>query len=313
MEVKEIGFKSSKRDRDRRNYERYFGKDTSSQGHIPRYSSQVPRQPRAYGRRKQYYVPGIIVGVVLFGLLVVLISKIRLGTGDTDTSYNSHGTNYADGVHSSISYAQNEPSKSVCDGDPNSIPDYFGKDYVEINSNQPNFTEWDCRNIEGQSFSELDRLGRCGVAVAKLSRDMMPTGSREDIGSVKPSGWIQNKYPGIVDSQPPYLYNRSHLIAYALTGENANELNLITGTRYFNATTMLSWEEKVMKYLDYSDNHVLYRVTPYFKGNELLARGVEMEAYSVEDGGESLCFHVYIYNIQPGISLDYMTGNNWAQ
>ena len=146
-----------------------------------------------------------------------------------------------------------------------------------------------------------------------LDRTMMPAGERDDIGHIKSTGWVQNKYEGIVDSQPPYLYNRCHLIAYALTGQNANERNLITGTRYMNATTQRYWEKKVMRYLDDSDGHVLYRVTPYFKGNELLARGVEMEAYSVEDRGKSLCFHVFVYNIQPGIVLDYATGENWVE
>ncbi len=121
---------------------------------------------------------------------------------------------------------------------------------------------------------------------------------------------MQEKYEGIVDSDPPYLYNRCHLIAYALTGQNANELNLITGTRYMNVAAMLPWEEQVMRYLDDSENHVLYRVTPYFKGSELLARGVEMEAYSVEDEGQGVCFHVFIYNVQPGIVLDYSTGKS---
>ena len=143
-----------------------------------------------------------------------------------------------------------------------------------------------------------------------LDREMMPKEERSEIGSIKPSGWKQNKYPGIVDSDPPYLYNRSHLIAYALTGQNANELNLITGTRHFNAVAMLPYELKVMRYLDHSDNHVLYRVTPYFKAKELVARGVEMEAYSVEDNGDGVCYHVFVYNVQPGIEIDYMTGEN---
>ena len=153
-------------------------------------------------------------------------------------------------------------------------------------------------------------MGRCGTAYAMLDREMIPRQERSEIGSIKPSGWKQNKYPGIVDSDPPYLYNRSHLIAYALTGQNANELNLITGTRYFNTEVMLPYELKVMRYLDHSDNHVLYRVTPYFKGKELVARGVEMEAYSIEDNGEGVCFHVFVYNVQPGIEIDYMTGEN---
>ena len=172
---------------------------------------------------------------------------------------------------------------------------------------------WDIKNITGEYYSELDSLGRCGVAYAMLDRSMMPDEERGDIGEIKPTGWVQNKYAGIVQSDPPYLYNRCHLIAYALTGQNANELNLITGTRYMNASVMLPWEEQIMRYLDHSENHVLYRVTPYFKEEELLARGVEMEAYSVEDEGSGMCFHVFVYNIQPGIVLDYSTGENWAE
>ncbi len=204
-------------------------------------------------------------------------------------------------------------SESIVCSDPKSIPDYAGEDYIILNGGEPCFNEWDLENITGEHYSELDRLGRCGVAYAMLDRSMMPTGKRGDARHIKPSGWVQKKYEGIVDSEPPYLYNRSHLIAYALTGQDANELNLITGTRYMNATTMLPWEETVMRFLDDSDYHVLYRVTPYFKGNELLARGVEMEAYSVEDQGESICYHVFVYNVQPGIVLDYSTGDNRAE
>ncbi len=204
-------------------------------------------------------------------------------------------------------------SKSTCLVTPAKILPYSGENALILNDGMPNFTEWECANIVGQTFSELDDLGRCGTAMAMLHRSMMPTEERGAIGSVKPTGWVQNKYEGIVDSTPPYLFNRCHLIAYALTGENANELNLITGTRYMNVTAMLPWEEKVMRYLDRSENHVLYRVTPYFMGDDLLARGVEMEAYSVEDQGESLCFHVFIYNVQPGIYLDYKTGENWVE
>ena len=201
-------------------------------------------------------------------------------------------------------------SLSTVNSYPDCIPDYSGDDCIILGDGKPNFNAWDMENILGEHYSELDALGRCGTAYAMLDRSMMPTDERSGIGHIKPSGWVQKKYAGIVGSNPPYLYNRCHLIAYALTGQNANKLNLITGTRYMNATTMLSWEEQVMKYLDDSKNHVLYRVTPYFKGTELLARGVEMEAYSVEDDGESLCFHVFVYNVQPGIVLDYMTGDS---
>lgn len=202
-------------------------------------------------------------------------------------------------------------SQSIVDTDPDSIPEFRGEDYIVLNGNIPNFTEEDLKLASGEYYSELDNLGRCGTAFAVLDRSMMPTEEREGIGQIKPSGWNQNRYEGIVDSNPPYLYNRCHLIAYALSGENANEKNLITGTRYFNETSMLDFELQVMKYLDSSDNHVLYRVSPYFKDNELVARGVEIEAYSVEDNGASLCFHAFIYNHQPGIYIDYLTGENW--
>ena len=208
-------------------------------------------------------------------------------------------------------YEENDQgSQSIVESEPESIPDYSGDDYIILNDSIPGFNTWDMENISGEHFSELDSKGRCGVAYAMLDRTMMPTGKRGEIGHIKPSGWVQKKYEGIINSEPPYLYNRSHLIAYALTGQDANEKNLITGTRYMNAVTMLPWEEKVMKYLDTSEHHVLYRVTPYFKEEELLARGVEMEAYSVEDEGKALCYHVFIYNIQPGIELDYATGNS---
>lgn len=201
-------------------------------------------------------------------------------------------------------------SGSIVETAPESIPEFAGRDYVVLNDNMPNFTETDLQNITGESYSSLDSLGRCGTAVAMIDQSMMPTEERGSIGQVKPSGWVQAKYEGYVDSNPPYLYNRCHLIAYALTGQNANEENLITGTRYFNVTGMLPFEEQVMQYLDDSPNRVLYRVTPYFRDNELVARGVEMEAYSVEDDGEGVCFHVFVYNYQPGIEIDYRTGES---
>ncbi len=245
-------------------------------------------------RRRKIFVivTAVIATVLLIGFVVLKIlidrSEVRLP--------------------SAVEYG----SASIVDSDPGAIPDYSGEDHIVLNDNKPCFNSWDLAHITGEHYSELDRFGRCGVAYAMLDRSMMPDGERGDIGEIRPSGWVQKKYEGIVDCDPPYLYNRSHLIAYALTGQNANELNLITGTRYMNATTMLFWEEKVMEYIDGSFNHVLYRVTPYFKDDELLARGVEMEAYSVEDKGRSLCFHVFIYNVQPGIELDYSTGESRA-
>lgn len=204
-------------------------------------------------------------------------------------------------------------SESIVQSDPNSIPVFQGEDYLLLNDNHPNFNEDDQFLIRGEKYSKLDELGRCGTAVALLDQSMMPTGERESIGQIKPTGWVQKKYEGIVDSSPPYLYNRCHLIAYGLTGQNANEQNLITGTRYMNVSVMLPWEEKVMKYLDQSENHVLYRVSPYFKDKELVARGIEIEAYSVEDKGAGVCFHVFIYNQQPGIVIDYKTGESAAE
>ena len=157
-------------------------------------------------------------------------------------------------------------------------------------------------------YSELDSLGRCGVAEACVGVDLMPTEERESISKVKPTGWVQNQYD-FVDGGS--LYNRCHLIGFQLTGENANEKNLVTGTRYMNVEGMLPFENQVADYVASTGNHVLYRVTPAFVDTELVARGVEMEAYSVEDQGRGVCFHVYCYNVQPGVEIDYATGENW--
>ncbi len=203
-----------------------------------------------------------------------------------------------------------EKEQSVTGRDEFVIPEFTGEPYSIINDNHPFFLEEDKNTSSFESYSELDELGRCGVAFANVSRELMPTEERGEIGSVKPTGWIQEKYEGIVDSDPPYLYNRCHLIAFCLTGENANERNLITGTRYMNMTGMLPFEEQVAKYLDENDNHVLYRVTPIFTGKNLVADGVLMEAYSVEDKGKGICFCVFCYNVQPGIEIDYRTGES---
>ena len=191
------------------------------------------------------------------------------------------------------------------------IPKYSGQAYEIINNNTPFFDEEDRLMNTFEQYSELDELGRCGVAYANVSRELMPTQKRGDIGSVKPSGWKQAKYEGIVESDPPVIYNRCHLIAYCLTAENANEKNLITGTNYMNNEGMLPFEEKVAKYLDANDNHVLYRVTPVFEGDNLVADGVLMEAYSVEDNGAGINFCVYCYNVQPGLEIDYKTGKSY--
>ncbi len=190
------------------------------------------------------------------------------------------------------------------------IPAYSGTPYTEVNGNQPYFTEEELTTQSFETYSELDSLGRCGVAYANVGQDLMPTEPRGEIGAVKPSGWHLVKYDN-VDGK--YLYNRCHLIAYMLAAENANPLNLITGTRYLNVQGMLPFETKVCDYIKNTGNHVLYRVTPIFDGDNLLADGVLMEAYSVEDAGEGICFCVFAYNVQPGIGIDYATGDNWAE
>lgn len=187
------------------------------------------------------------------------------------------------------------------------IPEYSGEDYIILNNNVPNFSEADLTTTSFEEYSPLDSLGRCGVAYANVGTDIMPTEKRESISSVKPSGWQSVKYD-IVEGK--YLYNRSHLIGYQLTAENANDRNLITGTRYFNATLMLPYENMVADYIKETNNHVLYRVTPVFEGNNLVATGVQMEAKSVEDNGEGIEFNVFVYNVQPGITIDYATGNS---
>ena len=190
------------------------------------------------------------------------------------------------------------------------IPAYSGTPYTEVNDNKPYFTEADLTTQSFETYSELDSLGRCGVAYANVGQDLMPTEPRGEIGAVKPTGWHLVKYDN-VDGK--YLYNRCHLIAYMLAAENANPQNLITGTRYLNTQGMLPFETKVCDYIKNTGNHVLYRVTPIFDGDNLLADGVLMEAYSVEDAGEGIQFCVFAYNVQPGIGIDYATGDNWAE
>ena len=185
---------------------------------------------------------------------------------------------------------------------------YNGKPYVELNDNVPNFTTREKNNTKAfENYHRLDALGRCGTAYANICKELMPTEKRGAIGMVKPSGWNTVKYD-VVDGK--YLYNRCHLIGFQLAGENANKKNLITGTRYLNVDGMLPFEDEVADYVKDTDHHVLYRVTPVFKGDNLVAEGVEMEAYSVEDKGKGICFHVFVYNVQPGVTIDYATGES---
>ena len=185
---------------------------------------------------------------------------------------------------------------------------YSGSPYVEINQNVPYFADSELSKTSYEYYSDLDSLGRCGVCVASVGQDIMPTEKRGDIGSVKPTGWHTVKYAGVVDGN--YLYNRCHLIGYQLTGENANNKNLITGTRYLNVEGMLPFENMVADYVKETGNHVMYRVTPVFDGNNLLVSGVLMEAKSVEDNGAGILFNVYCYNVQPGVTIDYATGDS---
>ena len=187
------------------------------------------------------------------------------------------------------------------------IPAYTDKAYVKLNNNIPDFDDSMMTTESSEKYSEFDSLGRCGVAFANIGKDLMPTKERESIGMVKPSGWRISKYD-FIDGK--YLFNRCHLIGYQLTGENANEQNLITGTRYLNVDGMLPFENKVSNYIKSTNNHVLYRVTPHFEGNNLVASGVQIEAKSVEDQGRGIQFNVYCYNIQPRVKIDYATGEN---
>lgn len=258
---------------------------------------------KLFWKRQKNKVWMFLVCIAFLFILFLLIRGEKTGQdGKADNPQACvGGVVMPDGEGFSQSFSQQYPER---------VQAFSGQDYIVMMDGIPGFNQYDLENRKGENYSELDALGRCGCAVAMLDRTMMSKEERGSIGEIKPTGWVQKKYPGIVDSQPPYLYNRCHLIAFALTGQNANEKNLITGTRYLNAEVMLPWEILVMKYLDTSNNHVLYRVTPFFQGEELVARGIEMEAYSVEDHGEGVCFHVFVYNQQPGIRIDYLTGES---
>lgn len=191
------------------------------------------------------------------------------------------------------------------------IPDYSGSPYVVINGNIPSFNKYELTTKGYETYASLDSLGRCGGAVASCGKEIMPKADEErgSISSIKPSGWVQAQYSWVSGK---YLYNRCHLIGWQLSAENANKRNLITGTRYMNTEGMLPFENMVADYIRETDNHVAYRVTPIYDGNSLVASGVQMEAYSVEDDGEGICFNIYCYNVQPGVEIDYSTGRSRA-
>ncbi len=190
------------------------------------------------------------------------------------------------------------------------LPEYSGWPYVIVNNNIPSFSDEDISSSAYEYYGELDEKGRCTGAVANIGPELMPSAPRGSIGMIRPSGWQTVRYDGIIDGN--YLYNRCHLIAYQLTGEGTNERNLITGTRYMNTTGMLRFEEEVAYYIKSTGNHVLYRSVPYFSGDELVARGIHIEALSVEDGGKGVCFNVFVFNVQPGIIINYKNGSSRA-
>lgn len=239
----------------------------------------------------------------LIRTLVALILAIGLclpslgGCADTDSVVN--GGNAA----SSQQVSAGSAAAKLSD-----IPEYSGALCIDINEGQPGFSADDATRGSFMDFSELDFEGRCGTAFALIGPETVSNAERGDISQVHPSGWVQHRY-SFVDRE--MLYNRSHLIAHQLCGEDANECNLITGTRTMNAVGMTYYEELVGNYVRRTNNHVLYRVTPLFAANDLVARGVQMEAESVEDGGRAIRFNVFIYNVEPGVKIDYVTGDNW--
>lgn len=259
---------------------------------------------------------------VLSALILVLSLVLSLagcsGADISDSINRSHNesttvqTDKACGSNSSNknnSADKNEPQAAGTDSADwrATLPEYSDSPYVIVNNNEPFFTENDMTADSFEYYGELDELGRCTVAYASIGKDLMPTEKRGSIGSVKPTGWHTVKYD-IVDGK--YLYNRCHLIGYQLTAENANKNNLITGTRYLNVDGMLLFENMVADYIKETNNHVLYRVTPIFTGDNLLADGVLMEAESVEDNGEGISYNVFCYNVQPGVKIDYATGDS---
>ena len=245
-------------------------------------------------KRRTY---GFLTGLLLI-LSVCLTSCGNQGQTDSGKDSNTQsGTKVAAEDHSAEEKGSDSESYVTVDD----VPAYSGEPYVEVNDNQPEFTEEELTTVSYEDYSELDELGRCQLAEACIGQDLMPTEARESISSVKPTGW-KNKSYDTVDG---------HLIGFQLTGENANEENLITGTRYMNVEGMLPFEDEVAAYIEETDNHVMYRVTPVFEGDDLVASGVQMQAESVEDDGVGISFNVYVYNVQPYVVIDYKTGENW--
>ena len=256
-------------------------------------------------KKKSRYKSYILIVSVLFLLCIVLLRKIQPAALEepADETYQTQETQETQEPHLPAGITD-------IDFDYSAIPPYTGDSYVEINGNQPSFTEDQKTTIAFEYYSDLDSLGRCGIAAANVCQELMPTEARSPIGMIKPSGWHTARYDDLVEGK--YLYNRCHLIAFHLAGENDNPLNLITGTRYLNVVGMMPFENRVGNYVRSTGNHVLYRTSPVFVGDELVARGVHLEAFSIEDQGEGICFNVFLYNVQPGIEIDYLTGESSA-
>ena len=258
-------------------------------------------------KRKRFGLPSFLLVTVVSILLMVAAvwALLRMAEGQVGTQILST-EQAADGAGSEGGGQVPAPADymELLKG----IPAFQGDPYVEVNGNKPFFTDDDLNTEVFESYSDLDSLGRCGTCVANVCPETMPDTSRGPIGEIHPSGWQLANYHDLIDGN--YLYNRCHLIAFSLTGENANEKNLITGTRYLNTIGMQPFELMVLDYVRATGNHVLYRVTPVFEGDNLLASGVFMEAMSVEDKGQAICYNIYAYNVQPGILIDYKTGDN---
>lgn len=250
------------------------------------------------------------IALIILAIILIVIALIGYSTGNLNKYITDiiHGKSVVDVATSAINDIGKEKAKTTkVSFNLDNIPEFRNEPYVTINDNKPNFEEKYFTTKSFENYSKLDSLGRCGVAFANIGKDIMPTSKREAINMIKPTGWQTTKY-NFIDGK--YLYNRCHLIGFQLAGENANEKNLITGTRYLNVTGMLPFENEVTEYVKKKNKHVLYRVTPIFKDQNLVASGVQIEAESVEDKGKSICFNVYVYNNQPKVEIDYKTGKS---
>ncbi|MBU5463002.1 DNA/RNA non-specific endonuclease [Lachnoclostridium sp. MSJ-17] len=250
----------------------------------------------------------IVVALCIIGILALFC---RSDSNKEPIAFEQSSSTTSVAVDNLSTTEQTQPTTNASNNQPfdlSEIPSYSGNPYYEINDNQPFFKADELTTDTFKEFSELDSLGRCGVAFACLGTDSLPTEERGEIGMIKPTGWHTVRYDDIIEDK--YLYNRCHLIAFELSGENANPKNLITGTRYMNVKGMLPFENRVRNYIENTNQHVMYRITPVFEGNNLVATGVLMESYSVEDDGEGICFNVFCYNVQPQIKINYADGTN---